>query len=83
MTQSEKNIKNQIKHHFMSVQYPDLESRTEKIIHTYKLPKEVYDHDTGHIAYMCASPIEIPYRLGQVIKNVYYHLRGIEHTHEE
>lgn len=58
-----------------------LEHKTERI-HKYLLPPKVYEHDNGTILYAIMSPIELPFRIHQSVKNLYFHLRKIEHRHD-
>jgi hypothetical protein len=53
----------------------------KRTVGKYLFPAEFYEHDTGAFAYLCASPIELPYRLGQTIKNAFFHIAGVEHDH--
>ena len=54
----------------------------ERVVFKYAFPSEIYEADSGWAAYLALSPIEIPFRVFQFGKNLYYHTRGLEHQHE-
>jgi len=54
----------------------------ERVVFKYAFPSEIYEEDNGLVAYIALSFVEIPFKVFQVGKNLYYHTRGLEHRHE-
>ncbi|HJW97274.1 MAG TPA: hypothetical protein VJ485_03885 [archaeon] len=59
----------------------DPQHSNRKTVGKYLFPAGFYEHDTGTLAYLCAFPIEGPYRLGQIAKDAFFHIAGMEHEH--
>lgn len=52
-----------------------------RTVSRYALPNAFYDHDLGEFAYATMLFLELPFRAGQELKNLYYHTRHLEHEH--
>ncbi len=53
----------------------------ERFVKKHFLPDAYYESDTGNLLFAVMFPIEIPYKISQILKNGFYHTFRLEHQH--